>query len=174
MGVLSRYERKLWPIVEDKYEARLEGKRLVYFKLLKVTRPIHYPLKRLYEAWEAISRYGRIVSDAGVPRWRQFVHQMILYARYGLPPISYYKFRLFRKPRREEAEFYVHHKQMDVLLKGVNIVVGAEDDAALLENKLAFFRHCQHHGIPTAPILLVRCYPKTDPVHMVVRCSNPT
>lgn len=155
MEEIRHHAQKLWPVVEAQYEAQLEGWTRLNHKVLKIARPVTYPLKRLIEAWRATNRFGSIVEElANLSKMRQLLNQLILYARYGLPPTAYYKFQLFRRARWEEAPFYVHHKQMDVLTKGIVILSGAHAEASLLRNKLRFFEHCRNHDIATPSILL--------------------
>jgi hypothetical protein len=156
MTLLRKYEKKLWPIVEGEYEDRLEGWQSINHKILKAVRPVSYPLKRIIEAWNVTRKYGPTVEkQARVATWRQLLHQLLLYAKYGLPPTSYYKFRLFHRSHHRKSQFYVHHKQMDVLLKGLNIVCNAEYEFLLLRDKVNFFKHCRRHDIYTPSILLV-------------------
>jgi hypothetical protein len=53
------------------------------------------------------------------------------------------------------AKYFVHHKQMGVLMEGINIISEAEYDVSLLWDKAEFFRHCNQYNIPTPPVLLV-------------------
>ena len=110
------------------------------------------PLTSLLRAWEATRAYGPEVTRlAGVPMWRQFLHQWLIAVRFGFRSDTYYRYRLYRLDKIVEAELYFP-LNVNIALRE-HLYQRLKVDASPLVDKRIFQRICIAHDLPVAAIV---------------------
>lgn len=122
---------------------------------LLTLRALLWPLRAATLALAHTWRRGavaRAVSGKGAVR--QWIEQMELALRSGIPPKSYFGYRLYDDARRAEAAQYLHRFETkhNGVFKRLNRKVGRSDGA--LTDKREFHTRCRAHGLATPAVLL--------------------
>lgn len=117
---------------------------------------IIWPLPFAYLSWKHTKRLGaKVKAETGKSRWRQVVEQFSIALRYSISPKKYYVFELFRPERLRHAAAYVARYEFK---GGLHTFLESRIDTPtrrILNDKAAFFRHCQDRGIATMPTYLL-------------------
>lgn len=113
---------------------------------------IIWPLPFAYLSWKHTSRLGKRVKLAtGKGHLKQVCEQFWIALCYSISPKKYYVFELFRPERLRYAAAYVARYEFK---GGLHTFLETRIDTPtrrILNDKAAFFRHCQSHGISTIP-----------------------
>ena len=137
------------------YGRTLSTRERVMYYLLRLVRPLWHPLKRLGEAYRMTKEVGPTVEEkTGVSKGRQFIQQIALYLQHAVRPKDYYQYRLYQDDMRHQADKFIYHHQMDVLMNALAEDISA-GDAEILQDKVRFWRHCREHELATIPIYAV-------------------
>ncbi|QSB15237.1 hypothetical protein JQS43_02405 [Natronosporangium hydrolyticum] len=98
---------------------------------------------------------GRIRREAGVPRGRQLRELLWTAVRLPSVPDNYYTFELFRPEQRARADAFLHRHETKGAL--YELLAGAPDveQAAPLNDKVAFAAHATAAQLPVVPTLAV-------------------
>lgn len=137
-----------------------------YFWQMHGARPIAkalfygltWPLPFAYLSWRYTAKLGGAVRAAtGKSRLRQAMEQFKLALCYSISPKKYYVFELFRPERLRNARHYIARYEFKGGLHNLLESRIETPTRRILNDKAAFFRHCERHGIATIPtFLLVR------------------
>ena len=128
-----------------------EGWTRVTFLIAKSMRPISRRLKAVHKMVEHLRLYGQAVrSMTGVGLGRQALQQYRGAVRHRIPPEKYYLYSLYNDPARMDQ--YIPARPWIRLLETLLSVQGT-DEAALLHDKRASYRHFSKHGLPILPVL---------------------
>jgi len=105
------------------------------------------------EAWGGVRRFGQKTENLhGVSRSTQCLQLFVLRWRYGVRPISYYKFQLFKPERLSVAADFL--EEIGQLLQVVCRHAPRTVDEQLFLSKEVFRRWCLANNIPTVINLL--------------------
>ncbi|WP_374378247.1 sugar-transfer associated ATP-grasp domain-containing protein [Dongia sp.] len=114
-----------------------------------------WPLPFAYLSWKHTRRLGaKVAASTGKSRWRQVWEQFSIALRYSISPKKYYVFELFRPERLERAAAYLARYE---LKGGLHTFLESrieQPTRRILNDKAAFFRHCEARGITTMPTYL--------------------
>lgn len=117
---------------------------------------ITWPIPFAYLSWRHTRKLGRSVqAETGKGLLRQVWEQFSLALRFSISPKKYYVFELFRPERRRNARHYIARYQFKGGLHNLLESRIERPTRRILNDKAAFFRHCQAHGIATALTFLV-------------------
>jgi hypothetical protein len=115
-----------------------------------------WPLPFAYLSWKHTTRLGgKVEAVTGKSRLRQVAEQFSVALRYSISPKKYYVFELFRPERFRHAAAYVARYEFK---GGLHTFLESRIETPtrrILNDKAAFFRHCQAHGIATMPTYLL-------------------
>ena len=114
---------------------------------------IRWPFQVALGAIGAVRTYGRdIARQYGVSPMRQAIELARLGFGSGVPPLAYYRYRLFETERAARARAYLHAEQMNVLYP--TLAEGLPSDLPL-RHKESFFETGRQHGLPVVPAVAV-------------------
>ena len=100
------------------------------------------------EARQCLREHGPTVREQhGVSAAKQAFELTLCFLRYGLTPISYYRFQLFRADRQPIAGQFVQHS--DVGHAQLALIQSNPDDPGVFHDKRVFEVWCRTHGFPT-------------------------
>lgn len=115
-----------------------------------------WPILFAYLSWKHTRKLGRIVeAETGKRRRRQVSEQFGLALRYSISPKKYYVFELFRPERLGNAGHYIARYEFKGGLHNLLESRIERPTRRILNDKAAFFRHCQTAGIATIPTVMV-------------------
>jgi hypothetical protein len=97
----------------------------------------------------------RVRRATGKSLLRQMAEQFSISLRYSISPKKYYVFELFRSERYKNARHYIARYEFKGGLHTFLETRIENPTRRILNDKAAFFRHCQQHGIATMPTFLV-------------------
>lgn len=128
-----------------------EGWSRIQFVVARAIRPVSRRLKAATKAAELLYRHGSTVkSKTDVGLFRQAAQQYQAAIRHRVPPDTYYLYSLYNDAAR--AGQYIPARPWMRLLETILSVQGA-DDAALIDDKRASYRHFSEHGLPILSVL---------------------
>jgi hypothetical protein len=140
-------ELKSW----SRYVRRAEN-RTLRGRLRCVRESARSPVLFWRSAWTTLGEYGSAVrSDHGVSLFRQLTYLAWYRLRFGLDPISYYRFQLYRSERRGRASEFVQTSDVGRVLRW--LVRSTPGYPAVFRDKRVFDRWCREHGLPSIPTL---------------------
>ncbi len=117
---------------------------------------IIWPLPFAWLSLKHTARLGGAVRQAtGKGRPRQVAEQFWVALRYSISPKKYYVFELFRPERFRNAGQYIARYEFK---GGLHNLLESRVEAPtrkVLNDKVAFYRHCRAHGLATVPTFLV-------------------
>jgi hypothetical protein len=144
-GIIHRaYARYVWQM----HGRQVLGRTLLYGLL--------WPIPFAYLSWKHTSKLGdRVRAATGKSKLRQMAEQFSIALRYSISPKKYYVFELFRPARLRHAGGYVARYEFKGGLHTFLESRIEQPTRRILNDKAAFFRHCQVHGISTMPTYLV-------------------
>src|SRR5574338_579914 len=117
---------------------------------------IVWPLAFLHLSWKHTSRLGAKVSSvSGKSRRRQVLEQFWVALCYSISPKKYYVFELFRPERFRNAGAYIARYEFKGGLHNLLESRIESPTRRILNDKVAFHRHCQAHDLPTVPTFLM-------------------
>jgi hypothetical protein len=100
-------------------------------------------------------RNGRIIAArTGRTPLQQYLDQIRLALREGILPPWYYIFELFEAERRSEAALFITRWETK---RAIYPMLRDPPPRSPLADKAAFARHCERHGVASAPLLAVAC-----------------
>jgi hypothetical protein len=103
---------------------------------------------------------------------RQSVEQIVLAARFAIPPLSYYAFEFYDDQRRKNAILYLY--RFELKGKGIYSMLRSSYSSAetteALSNKAAFALRCEAHQLPVVPAVAVV---QTGMIRAVAAGRNP-
>lgn len=115
-----------------------------------------WPIPFAYLSWKHTRKLGGRVQQAmGKGLLRQVAEQFAIAFKYSISPKKYYVFELFRPERLRHAQHYVARYEFK---GGLHTFLESRIEhptRRILNDKAAFFRHCQTHGIATMPTYLL-------------------
>lgn len=115
-----------------------------------------WPIPFAYLSWKHTRKLGGIVRSAtGKSLWRQVREQFGLALRHSISPKKYYVFELFRPERLRQAGDYIARYEFKGGLHNLLESRIERPTRRVLNDKAAFYRHCQSSGIATIPTFLV-------------------
>lgn len=112
--------------------------RLAYLRK-KTARLLHQ-----YSTAIGVTAGGRLARLPG-SAWEIAVARLV----YDIGPINHALYRLSEVPRAQWADYVTDGPDFKDFLRARN----PESGRRITGNKLAFYRHCHAHGLPTLPIL---------------------
>ena len=86
----------------------------------------------------------------GVSRWRQCVGLLSQGLRANVPPVSYYRYRLFEPSNAGRAASYLHADEMSMLHPTLALDLPSDGP---LRDKESFFEHGRRFGLPVVPTI---------------------
>lgn len=115
-----------------------------------------WPLPFAYLSWRHTQRLGGIIkTETGKSRLRQVWEQFGVALRYSISPKKYYVFELFRPERLHNAAHYIARYEFKGGLHNLLESRIERPTRKFLNDKAAFFLHCQDRGIATVRTFLV-------------------
>lgn len=107
-----------------------------------------WPFQFVLDAARQFRRYAPgIAGQYGVGRWTQMKDLVRLGLGSNVPPLYYYRFRLFEPRNRARARLYIHAEQMNVLYPALSVELPSD---APLRHKEEFFESARRHHLPVA------------------------
>ena len=98
---------------------------------------------------------GTVKAATGKGRLRQIAEQFWVAFRHSISPKKYYVFELFRPERFRNAGQYIARYEFKGGLHNLLESRIESPTRRILNDKVAFYRHCQEHGLPTVPTFLM-------------------
>ena len=115
-----------------------------------IKRRLARPLGVYSTSGVALSRWGGAVeARRGVSLRRQRATMCWLGIVHGIPPETYYRYRLFEPGRRRKARLFLHGEEHNRVLAMLNARL-APDAAAMIDEKGSFEAWCRENGLPSA------------------------
>lgn len=115
-----------------------------------------WPIPFAYLSWKHTRKLGGVVRSAtGKSLWRQVREQFGLALRHSISPKKYYVFELFRPERLRNAAHYIARYEFKGGLHNLLESRIERPTRRILNDKAAFYRHCQLYDIATVPTFLV-------------------
>lgn len=112
------------------------------------------PARAALDALGSVRKYGAAtVSDAGVPRTRQFASAWWLNFRHYYTSAGVYRYRLFTPERRSPVPLFMHGEHAMILFRAAALA-GDLSAVETLADKRRFEAWCAAQGISTPPILM--------------------
>ena len=115
-----------------------------------------WPIPFAYLSWKHTRKLGdRVRAATGKGILRQVMEQFSVALRYSISPRKYYVFELFRPERLRHAGSYIARYEFK---GGLHTFLESRIELPtrrILNDKAAFFRHCQQNDIATMPTYLV-------------------
>lgn len=134
---LHRLHKKI--VREHRLQSTGKGKMLFH--------ALRQPLARLVRAWAPTQMYGPAVAHAAsVPLWKQLLDQWLLATRFDFSYDSYYRYRLYRLNRVDDAALFFP-LNVNMALRA-HLYKCLDVDTAQLEEKRYFYRICAAHRLP--------------------------
>lgn len=115
-----------------------------------------WPIAFAWLSWKHTRRLGGKVREvSGKGRLRQVLEQFWIALWYSISPKKYYVFELFRPERLRHAGAYIGRYEFKGGLH--NLIESRIENPSrrILNDKAAFFRHCEAHGVFTPPTFLI-------------------
>jgi hypothetical protein len=110
---------------------------------------VRWPFQFAVDAARAFSRYAEGVERAhGLSRWQQLKGLVRLGVGSNVPPLYFYRFRLFDPANASRGAEYIHADEMDVLYPTLAVDLPSDQP---LRHKEAFYEHATRHGLPVVP-----------------------
>lgn len=110
------------------------------------------PLTSFVRAWRSTRTYGPDVARfAGVPMWRQLLHQWLIAVRFRFSSDAYYRYRLYRLRNLADAELFFP-LNVNMALRS-HLYQRLNADTSRLVDKRIFHRVCTAHQLPVAEIV---------------------
>lgn len=117
---------------------------------------IVWPVPFAWLALKHTSRLGGKVKKAsGKGRLRQLAEQFRVALCCSISPKKYYVFELFRPERLRNARDYIARYELKGGLHNLLESRIESPSRRILNDKVAFYRHCRQHGLATIPTFLV-------------------
>ena len=117
---------------------------------------VTWPIAFAYLSWKHTRKLGGVIRNAtGKSHWRQVREQFGLALRHSISPKKYYVFELFRPERLACAGDYIARYEFKGGLHNLLESRIERPTRRILNDKAAFYRHCQLSGIATIPTYLV-------------------
>ncbi len=125
--------------------------------VLRPTMAVLWPIKLIWLIFQATSLFGRSIrQQTGILLYQQVLQQFFIGLYYQLPPLEYYRYKLFIKANRQQAANYL--QQHEVYPLSVRLNPKKQDNplqSAVINDKVAFAKFCQQLGLPTPNIFAV-------------------
>lgn len=122
--------------------------RTAWFVSLILT--LAWPWRLLVQSLRLWRRYSAAaINESGRLRGTQLFDLIVLGIGYGLPPLAYYRYRLFRTENREQLAAYLFDHEAPALFRYLND--GVVDPA--VEDKRLFAERCAGSGLPCVATL---------------------
>jgi hypothetical protein len=110
---------------------------------------VRWPFQFAFDAGRAFGHYAKGVErQHGVSRWSQIKGLVRLGLGSNVPPLYFYRFRLFEPANAVRGAEYIHAEEMDVLYP--TLAVDLPSDVPL-RHKEAFYEHASRRGLPVVP-----------------------
>jgi hypothetical protein len=117
---------------------------------------VAWPLPFAYLSWKHTRKLGGIVrAETGKSRLRQVREQFGLALRYSISPKKYYVYELFRPERLRNAGHYIGRYEFKGGLHNLLESRIERPTRRILNDKSAFYIHCQDRRVATVPTFLV-------------------
>ena len=142
-GPMARLHR----IASQRAFASRFGRRSWLPKLFLV---MSWPVRLVFQAWQQYLQFGRMTLERhSIAFWRQWSDLIALGLGYGLPPLAYYRHRLFLRENRERLVDYLYDHEIQSLFPYLNryCIDPAVDD------KREFAERCTSAGLACVPTL---------------------
>jgi len=115
-----------------------------------------WPIPFAYLSWKHTRRLGAIIkAETGKSRLRQMWEQFGVALRYSISPKKYYVFELFRPERLRHAGHYIARYQFKGGLHNLLESRIERPSRKVLNDKSAFYQHCESNGIATVRTFFV-------------------
>ena len=110
---------------------------------------LRWPFQFAFDATRAFRHYSRGIADAhGISRWSQLRGLLRLGLGSNVPPLYFYRFRLFHPANASRGDKYIHAEEMNVLYP--TLAVDLPSDLPL-RHKEAFYENARRHELPVVP-----------------------
>lgn len=117
---------------------------------------VAWPLVFVYLSWKHTRALGEKVRQvSGKSRARQVWEQLHVAFRHSISPKKYYVFELFRPERFARAGAYIARYEFKGGLHNLLESRIQNPTRRILNDKAAFFRHCEAAGVASIPSLMV-------------------
>lgn len=116
---------------------------------------VAWPVMFAHLSWKHTGKLGDKVCDvSGKGKLRQVWEQLVVAFRHSISPKKYYVFELFRPERYPHAGAYIARYEFKGGLH--NLIESRIEDSSrrILNDKAAFFRHCEAAGVYTIPTFM--------------------
>ncbi|MGH6892040.1 MAG: sugar-transfer associated ATP-grasp domain-containing protein, partial [Dongiaceae bacterium] len=115
-----------------------------------------WPLPFAYLSWKHTRKLGgKVMAATGKGHARQVLEQFWVALRHSISPKKYYVYELFRPERMRNARHYIARYQFKGGLHNLLESRIENPTRRILNDKAAFFRHCEAAGVATAPTFLI-------------------
>lgn len=136
-----------------------------------IARRTLVPVIMLPESIKLTRQFGEIArSQSSRSLLSQFIFQQRLSVRYNIPPESYYMYQFYLHHDVDVCIGYLYDRQIHLLLSFLQKAT-TTFESRLMEDKLAFFRHCQKHHLYTP--LILACFEKNAVDYVGIQKDTP-
>ena len=110
--------------------------------------------RQVFRTWSNLS--PKLYEKLGTPRSLQLYDLLQLALGHGIPPVYYYRFRLFQQPPRKWLDFIYSHElphwhTIMAEMGTTEAATAAITERELIGDKIAFAKEMSKHRIATIP-----------------------
>lgn len=120
---------------------------------IDIVKCLCWPIVVVTRTHASITVYGaNLRKKHGIPFLRQWGHLLVLQAKHGIEPVSYYKFGLFEEEKRRLAAHFIEN--------GINLLrilarrCPETGDRKAIHDKRCFELWCRAKGLPFVPTVM--------------------
>lgn len=118
--------------------------------LPKLVLTVSWPVRLAFQTWRQFRLFGKLAAELNDVSWqRQWMDLIVLGCAYGLPPLAYYRYRLFLPENRAQLGDYVYDHEIQSLFPYFN---GYRIDPAV-DDKRLFAERCTDANLACATTL---------------------
>jgi hypothetical protein len=116
-----------------------------------------WPIIASARAMRGLRHHGPAVHRlTGKSTLRQFVEQVSIAVAYRVPPAYYYIYEFYRRGQWRRAPHYLmRYETKEIAFRMLYPLAAGQYTPAPLKDKMEFARHCQAHGVRSAPVLML-------------------
>lgn len=117
---------------------------------------VTWPAMFAYLSWKHTAKLGdKVRAVSGKGKARQVWEQLVVAFRHSISPKKYYVFELFRPERYANAGAYIARYEFKGGLHNLIESRIEQSSRRILNNKAAFFLHCEKAGVTTIPSFML-------------------
>lgn len=150
---LHAYHRQIRRVQQETWKKYASTFPQLRIWLANLIRPGRKHLQNALDVARTAREYGApVAAKTGVSVAMQVLQQLRLFSAYRIPADSYYFLRMYEKPMRRKARFFLGDKPTSMILRHL-ATTAPDEEFAPLHEKMAFWKHCRAHDLPTVPVL---------------------